>query len=184
LYTQKPIIHIVNGKPLFLCGVHGNEATSVEKFMYTNFSYIIVNPSAILFNVRNLPFQSDQNRNYSNGESPIIPYLHNAPIVVDIHEAYGEYNITDRVSSTLASSLGRTVYANRFALQQYGNIIDGLTNTINYTLLTTLPYISGTIDEYCNNHGIPYVLIEISGQGNYSRESILTTVDKIKKVFE
>ena len=170
-----------SSRVLFLCGTHGDESAPCDVLLRNSsrshssrlHSFIIVNPSACMINRRNYYFQTDINRSYP--DSAILPFIHRNKLIVDFHEAWGFE----------PPSLGRSIYVNPTAINMYGiELFQDLAEELEYNLLYTLPDEQGTLDNYCNNHNLPYVLIEIPGQHDIvPRESRIRTSNHIINYF-
>ena len=158
MITTSPLIfNYDKNRVLYLCGTHGNECAPCDAFSRDNGeSHIIVNPSACKINRRSYFFQKDINRSYDDNNI-LIPYIKNNKLIVDFHEAWG----------FKPPSLGKTIFVNKSAVNKYGlQMFQSLANIIQFTLVTTLPPIEKSLDYYCDQNDIPYVLVEIPGQND------------------
>lgn len=164
-------------KIVILSGSHGNESGPglyLNNVNTTNWLpgdyYIIpfVNIDAALLNIRSI--KDDINRSWPSGTNInryLAPIIKNADLVIDFHEAWGFHECQ-------SESLGQTLYTNipellgdflkNTALQLNNFTADQLCT--KWTLIDKLPPLKGTLDEFCNNNEIPYILVEIAGQND------------------
>lgn len=177
-----------SGSPnvVIVAGTHGNESAPAhflhllvsllddQKFN-PNYSLTIVpyvNPAAIRAGTRSLWCQADVNRSWTDNKTVIneylLPYIDNADIVLDMHEAWGFHTCSN------GQSLGQTIYTNNSSLDSLGkSIVDSLNDSFDYpdpcalwTQRYKMDHIPGALDDYCSSIGTPYLLAEITGQND------------------
>lgn len=185
----KPLITI-------LAGTHGNESgpsfwlrdrivSNPIHFDGYNMAIVpFVNPSAIALNRRSVV--KDINRSWPNKHkinNYLLPWIHESSIIIDIHEGWG-YNAAGFIGSgkpecakhqRRTQSLGHSIYTNSPALYP---TIDKAILALNrltdkpckkWVRLNHVPNFGkegGTLDQYADIRGTPYILIELAGQNN------------------
>lgn len=175
-------------KILILGGVHGNEIGPspalmefvrcfpyikkyIRKAQYTVIPIVSINASKE--NKRYL--DTDVNRQFfMETQNPInkelISFIKDSDLVIDFHEAYNYHRLDPM-------SLGQTISCltpgmDNFVKQTVQKINSQISESLKFTFLNKLPNISGTLDEFCFNSNIPYILIEIVGQNNALPQSL------------
>jgi len=189
LLCKKPLMPEIykfgSGKPIIviMAGTHGNEpapARYLSKFVRKNdhkkntLDFIpYVNSSAIKENRRTTLCQKDVNRSWKDNNlgainKYLLPIISKANLVIDMHEAWGFYSCSNK------ASLGQTLYTNTEKLDL---LLHGIVGDMNKQFNFKDPcmkwvkreekeHIHGSLNEWCTNHKIPYILVEMTGQNN------------------
>jgi predicted deacylase len=161
---------------LFIAGSHGNEPAPgyylnwLTKNAHPNNTTIVpfVNIDAINKNVRSVG--PDINRSWPNKtyiNRRLLPFVHSTNLIVDFHEAWGFRKCNPM-------SLGQTIYTNDNRMIP---VIDDIVTKLNSNIsedchlwqrIAILPDTlkKGTLDQYCDDQNIPYILVEMAGQND------------------
>jgi predicted deacylase len=188
IVQEKPEVYILNAhinspKVVILAGTHGNEGAPsfylnwlmrqpdlLQKFGLSRY-YIVpfVNLTAVKNNRRNLYLTPDVNRSWGSNNfinSVMLPFILEADLIVDLHEAWGFY-------TQGKGSLGQTIHSQSYSDKaKLDSIIMKLNSTyksdlkMRWTLLGRAPPISGSLGDFCYSKAIPYILVELAGQNN------------------
>lgn len=181
---------------LFIGSIHGNEEAgyyALKQFIYSNFKPIkgkitiipVANACGLHVASRNNPMGDyDINRTFPDKRilnSAILKLVHKADLVVDIHEGWGFHKID-------SYSIGSGIYTK--SNNKTEKIVNELIEVVNKDIVdpnkqfTTfkLPPIVGSLQYYCNEKNIDYILIETSGQ--YNIQPIDIRVNQILKIIK
>ena len=192
-WCESPIVYeyksnISGPKIVIITGTHGNELAphykiieyfSDKKINKGSVQLIIVNKCGILFKDREQGIinpLNDINRDYGmnkNINNIIQKYLYDATLVIDFHEStkYDE-----------EGGLGNTLTYNNNYMDVEDIVTDINTsfkgpNWRSYNNTRNVGYgdMKGTLNWYCNENNINYILVETSKKDNYSRRQKITT---------
>ena len=195
----------VPGPKVFMVGVHhGNEPASgvglmnVVEQLQTKYltvkkgSVTIVpfaNPCGVLMNTREMPHQlmtgeqSDANREYDDiTPDRMVKHLKSivdqADFVLDFHEGWGfaTINPNSMGSGIYPGTNGKGV-ALAEQLTNDINAVSDLTVKSKFVYRKEWPEVQGSLREYADDHNIPYVLVETSGQ-----DDVLPMGQRVKQV--
>lgn len=170
---NKPIVHYFNNNGniniLFVGGTHGDEPAGYYALQNYNFNNIpninvtvvTMNPCGLDKHVRHNPENNqDINREYgkNNHHNKILENLVSKhDFVFDFHEGY-DYHIRNKnsIGSTLSTK-------DQFDISKL--IIKNLNQTISdndkkFVMVKDKPMIKGSLRDFCDNIGKPYILIE------------------------
>ena len=170
-----PTIYNQDKPILLIAGTHGNESApcdALSDLLIDLHDFCIIpkfNINAINSNVREI--DQDLNRCYPDLHpinKYVLPQINKSRLIIDFHEAWGYYNCS-------TSSLGQTIYITPLTFSLYSSFFKKLIKILNrniinicekWILLTYLPPLEGSLDTYCIQKDIPYVLIEMTGQND------------------
>lgn len=166
---------------LFLGSIHGDEEAGFHALqMLVNSGSIkpksgkitvipVANTCGLYTRTRNNPMGDyDINREFLDMRvlnSTILKFVHKADLVIDVHEGWGFHNIHP-------SSIGSGIYTRSNSSTE--RLVKQLIDIINKDIkdekkkFTThrLEPVVGSLQEYCNDAHINYILVETSGQRN------------------
>ena len=192
-WCKSPIIieydsTIPGPKIVILSGTHGNELAphyaAVDYFNKHNIkkgsvTLIIVNKCGILFNDREQGLinpLNDINRLYGKNNTLnkyVEKYISDATLIIDLHESI-KYNEEGGLGNTI-------IYNNNYVdveniitdlnIQYKGPNWRSYNNTRNYGKGDT----KGTLNWYCNERNINYILVETCKKDSYIRRQKITT---------
>jgi predicted deacylase len=173
IICNKPIINYFNNNGqiniLFIGGTHGDEPAgyhALKNYNFNNipnlnFTIITMNPCGLNKNIRHNPENNqDINREYgkNNHHNKILENLiKKHDFVFDFHEGY-DYHIRNKnsIGSTL-STKDQFDISNRI-IENLNKVITD--NDKKFVMVKDKPMIKGSLRDYCDNIGKPYVLIE------------------------
>lgn len=193
-WCKTPIIHeyksdISGPKIVIITGTHGNELAphykiteyfSNKKISKGSIKLIIVNKCGILFKDRQQGIinpSNDINRNYGmnkNINTIIEKHIDDATLVLDFHESI-EYDEEGGLGNTIT-------YNNNY--MDVEDIIDQINtnfkgpNWRSYNNTRNIDYgdLPGTLNWYCEEKNINYILIETTKKDSYIRRQKITTL--------
>jgi len=195
---------------VIIVGAHGNEAGPVKYMRQRygnndliqfikggmNYSIITINPYGVLKGTRVDRDGYDLNRQWPHHPSlkQWLPYIKNADIVIDFHEAVGYRQCNQ------SNTLGQTIFTNHNTLypwihstvgdiNKYLEMVYNVGTCKKWAQLSDVPYAYGTLDQHCTDVGTPYILFELAGQNDIEPLEIrFATMDiimnKITKMAE
>ncbi len=137
---------------------------------------------------------SDINRNYATTDGKeegackvsdtVQKYIKQSDFILDFHEGYS-YNKLE------PASMGQTFYPGK--VDGSKEMAKECKDTVNkevmsnepdykkYDIVEGWPEINGSLRQYANKHNIPYILVEVAGQGN--KQTTKEKKDQTKSIF-